>query len=260
MRQIRPFLLALAVSLPALVAGPVRPELLLKFNHMRGRVAEAWKAVDAHRPDEARGILAVCLKEMPEHPVAHFLLAKMDYEAKDYARALAHMEEAERGLGILDGAYKDERALLEARNDQEASEIQTSMNSIQGGKEGYTGCTTPIFSDRLNRFYNLGASKNWNEDAGEPFQVPAAYHLLHANCLGLLGRDAQAIAHYRLAVSGDPALATAWHNLIFLLVKNEDSPGALETLRQADVAKVAVDPALRKVVETHGTLASRNRS
>lgn len=249
MKPVLPLLLALAAPLAAQVAPPAGAGLMQKYHQMRGRIAEAGKAVGERRLDDARDILTACLKDMPEHPVAHYMLAKMDYEATDYAKALVHMEAAERGLALLDLAYTDEQEFQRARDGLEVSEIQTKGNRITSGVGGYNGCGGPIFTDKENRLHYLEAKQNWSGDTGGPFQVPASYHLLHANCLGILGRDPEAIQHYRSAVNEDPALATAWHNLIFLLVKTKDPAGALEALRRADAAKVQIDPALRKAVE-----------
>ena len=78
--------------------------------------------------------------------------------------------------------------------------------------------------------------------------MPAAYRLLHGNCLYRLGRPAEALAQYRLAVQADPRQPDAWNNLLALLLETGDRAGAQAELAKAEAAHVAVRPALKQAV------------
>lgn len=222
--------------------------LFRKYRAIDSRVLAAGKALAAHRADEARQLLAPCLAEVPDHPEAHFLLARMAYENHDFAGALAHMEISERTLADLGRRYRRQLETLKANDEAEESAYNTTMGELgPKGVEPY-GCGSYLYTTKKQALNYLEAKKGHLNDPEGPYQVPAGYHLLHGNCLYRLGRRAEAIDQYRLALAVDPRESNAWNNLIALLMETGDAAGARDSLGQAEKAGISLPPALREAV------------
>ena len=78
--------------------------------------------------------------------------------------------------------------------------------------------------------------------------MPAAYHLLHGNCLYRLGQPTGTVAQYRLAIQADPRQPDAWNNLVAVLLETGDRPGARAEVGRAEAALVVLRPALKQAV------------
>lgn len=247
--------LALRLGLLAIVAsilsaaGPRDISIFQRYTVLNSRIAQANLAVTARRYPEAHRLLELCLQKVPDHFEAHFLLARMAYEDRDYAGALVHVETSERSLADLDRQYRAESADLKARDAAQEQAFRDDLSELKargGNDPGW--CCEDLLLNKRSTIDSLEAKKGHLYDRETPFYVPADYRFLHGNCLYRLGRRDEALAQYRLAVQDDPAYANAWNNLIALLLETRDLPSARAELTQAEAAHVAIQPGLRKAV------------
>lgn len=222
--------------------------LFLRYLALNGAVEQAGREVAAHRFAEARRLLEPCLAKVPDHFEAHFLQARMAYEAKDFAGALGHLEVARRSLAELDRLYRDEMAALKAQVEAEEQAMRASLDNLYARGADPSGCTAPLFRSKQNALDYYEARKGHLHDRENPFGVPADYCFLHGNCLYRLGRRDEALDQYRQTVQQDPAHAGAWTNLISLQWEARAYAQARADLDRAEAAHIAIRPDLKKAV------------
>lgn len=250
MRLLPPVLrIALLSAGVAVLAGSSGDlSIFRRYQALDARIVEARQALDGRRFKDAQQLLEPCLQKIPDHFEAHFLLAQMAYEHRDYAGALAHVEISERSLAALDRQYHDQIADLKAQDAAEEQAMQASLDELTARGGDPTGCSAELFTLKRSALQYLDAKKGQLYHQDTPFAVPAAYHLLHGNCLYRLGRPAGAIAEYRRSIQADPRQPDAWNNLLALLLETGNRAGAQAELARAESVRVAVRPALRQAV------------
>jgi len=241
-------LAAAGVALVAADSGDL--SIFRRYQALDARILEARQALGERRFPDALQLLEPCLQKIPDHFEAHFLLAQMAYEHRDYAGALAHVEISERSLAALDRQYHDQLADLKAQDAAEEQAMQASLDELTARGGDPTGCSAQLFTLKRSALQFLDAKKGQLYHQDTPFAVPAAYRLLHGNCLYRLGQPAGAIAQYRLSIEADPRQPDAWNNLLALLLETGDRAGAQAELAKAEAVHVAVRPALKQAVLT----------
>ena len=166
-------LLAAGITLVAAPSGDM--SIFQRYQALDARIVEARQALDGRRFQDALQLLEPCLQKVPDHFEAHFLLAQMAYEHRDYAGALAHMETSERTLAALDRQYRDQLADLKAQDAAEALAVQTNLDELtaRGGDPG--GCSANLYLYKQSDLQFLGAKKVQLYHQDTPFAVPAAY-------------------------------------------------------------------------------------
>lgn len=213
-------------------------------------VEEAGKDVEAHRFDQAKKALAPVLSLVPGHATAHFLLAWMAYEDRDFAGALDNIETSERSLKDLSLCYAKVKEDEAANDATEARDIQASIDqlksAITSSGEGEATGASDILGAKQQHLGYLESKKTFND--GASFEVPAAYCFLHGNCLYRLGRFPEAAAQYESAVRSNPGYTKAWNNLINLYRETKDFASARTALAQAEAAGVVIQPKLKQSV------------
>ena len=239
-------LLAAGVALVAGDSGDL--SIFRRYQALDARIVEARQALGERRFKDAQQLLDPCLQKIPDHFEAHFLLAQMAYEHRDYAGALAEVETSERALAALDRQYHDQLADLKAQDAAEEQAMQASLDELSARGVDPTACSGQLYTLKRSALQYLDAKKGQLYHQDTPFAVPAAYRLLHGNCLYRLGQPAGAIAQYRLAIQADPRQPDAWNNLLALLLETGDRAGAQAELAKAEAAHVAVRPALKQAV------------
>ncbi|WP_257309361.1 tetratricopeptide repeat protein [Geothrix fuzhouensis] len=190
--------------------------IFLRYNALNGQVERTTHEVAVHHFKEARRLLEPCLSQVPDHFEAHYLLARMAYEDRDFEGALSHLDRSERSLAELDRKYRDEIAALAAQAEAEEVATQSSLDNLYARGVDPSGCSANLFQVKQSHLAFLEAKKGNIYKSENPFEIPADYHFLHGNCLYRLGRKGEAMARYRLAVRQDRAHANAWNNLISL--------------------------------------------
>src|SRR5690242_15656573 len=93
------------LPLPQVRAQEAGATIFQRYQAVEPAIDKATKEVEAHHFDEARKLLGPVLDQVPGHAGAHFLLATMAYESRDFAGALNHIETSERSLKDLDQRY-----------------------------------------------------------------------------------------------------------------------------------------------------------
>jgi len=234
---------------PALMAAEAGDtSLFQRYATLNARVEQAGQAVAARRFAEAQRFLEPCLQKVPDHFEAHFLLARMAYEGRNFAGALAHMEIAERSLADLDRRYHEEQAALQALDVAEEQAYRDSLDNLAARGADPGGCSANLYLVKQSAIDYLEKKKGHLYDRENPFAVPAGYSFLHGNCLYRLGRKDEALAQYRQAILVDPSQADAWNNLIALLLEVRNLPQARTELARAEAAHVLLRPGLRQAV------------
>ncbi|MBS1767541.1 MAG: tetratricopeptide repeat protein [Acidobacteria bacterium] len=242
-----------AIGLAMLVAVPCQSALAQGagdpiFHHYRvlePTIQKAAKALSEHRFDEAKQILEPVLKEVPDHTQAHFLLASMAYQSRDFAGALAHIETSEASLKDLSARYAK---VLSKRKDDDAEDARVTEDSLRNLVDAGYDSIDDILGDKRRHLKDLEAKDGGLLNQDVAFAVPAAYSLLHGNCLFRLGRVPEAAAQYQLAIQSDPKNTRAWNNLVNLYWVEKDFGQARATLAKAEAAGVAIQPGLKKSV------------
>ncbi|HEX9011072.1 MAG TPA: tetratricopeptide repeat protein [Holophagaceae bacterium] len=240
--------LSAGLSLMGAASGDIT--LFQRYQALDARIVEARQAMEARRFRDAQQLLDPCLQKIPDHFEAHFLLAQMAYEHRDYAGALAEVETSERALAALDQQYHDQVAELRAQEAAEAQAIKVSLDELTARGGDPTGCCAHLYATKQSALRYLEEKKGQLYHQDTPFAVPATYRLLHGNCLYRQGRPAEAIAQYRLAIQADPRQPDAWNNLLALLLETGDRSGARVELARAEAARVILRPALKRAVLT----------
>lgn len=226
------------------------PTVFHRYQAVDPLVEKAAKSVEAHRFAEAKEQLEPVLKLVPDHAKAHFLLAWMAYEDRDFGGALEHIETSERSLQDLSRCYAKIKADEKAKDELEALDIQTSIDrvksAISSSAEAEDTGASDLLGAKQQELRHLESKRVFN--GGGAFEVPAAYSFLHGNCLYRLGRPAEAAAQYKLAIHSDPTNAKAWNNLINLYREAKEFPTARAALAQAEAVGVAIQPKLKQSV------------
>lgn len=232
-------------GLPRLQAQEIGQTLFHRYSVVAPTVTKAGKEVDAQRFDQARLLLEPVLKEIPGHVGAHFLLARMAYESRDFASALRHIEISERSLKDLQQRYAK---LMEDKRAKDESDATNTKQSLQNLRDAGYDSIDDILVAGEQHLSQLEDEKRglFRQDAS--FAVPSVYSLLHGNCLFRLGRIPEAEAQYALATHADPTSAKAWNNLIAVRMEMKLFGQAREALTQAEAAGVTIQPKLKQSV------------
>lgn len=240
----------LAAGSILLATSPSDLSIFRRYEALDARIVEARQALMERRFPDALQLLEPCLQKIPDHFEAHFLLAQMAYEHRDFAGALAHLETSERALAALDRQFHDQEAELKAQDAAEEVAFRSSLDELAARGVDPGGCSGNLYTIKKSalRFLDMKKSQLYHQDT--PFAVPAAYHLLHGNCLYRLGQPTGAIAQYRLSIQADPRQPDAWNNLLALLLEVGDRAGAHEELARAEAARVVLRPTLKRAVLT----------
>ena len=236
----------LALALP--LRGQVKDFTIFStYKALASTLDEVARLVTARQFDQARERLKLCLAKVPDHFEAHYYLALMAYETKDYPMALAYAELSKASLAELDRLYSAEVGRLEAARERTISQLETSLEQADSGP-GLNNCREgDIHSAKLAIAMEKRKQGPLSRGA-DPFITPKEYYFLHGNCLFRLGRQAEAQTQYWAAIKLDSAYAQAWNNLINSLWADRQYDQAAACLRKAEAAKVQITPELRKAV------------
>lgn len=235
------------VSIQQAKAQEVADAIFQRYGALAPIVEKANKEVEAHHFEEAKRLLEPVLKKVPDHVGAHFLLARMAYESRDFAGSLEHIETSEGSLKNLGQRYSKLMNDMRAKDDADAQDIKQSLQNISDA--GYDSIND-IVVDAQQHLGKLEDEKRGLFRQEASFTVPSVYSLLHGNCLYQLGRKPEAAAQYQLAVKADPSSRKAWNNLVDVYWETKDFEQARATLTKAEAAGAVIQPQLKqRVVE-----------
>lgn len=240
------WLLSLAV-LPATAQG-LDPSLLGRLPALNPRLEQARKDLAERRFLQVVQDLEPCLRVLPDHFEAHFLLAQVAYEGRDFEGALHHMRVAEQNLQDLAKLFQDRQEAVRIQDELDLMEATGSYDQLAARGVDPGGCSGVLYRVRKRAIEDLEAKKGHLHDLDLPFVMPAAYHFLHGNCCYRLGHRDAARAQYRETVRLDPAHAAAWNNLISLQWETRDYAAARADLARAEAAQVIIHPNLKRAL------------
>jgi len=226
----------------------VDPSIYGRQAALRSVMEQAQKDLEARRFAQAAHGAEVCLQKLPDYFEAHYLLAQVAYEYRDFEGALAHLRVAEKNLQDLARLYQSQRDAIRAQDDADLMEAEANFDQLSARGVDPSACSGILYRIRQRNIDDLQARKGSIHDRELPFSIPAQYFFLHGNCLFRLGRPAEAAAHYHLAVETDPAFGPAWNNLLSLECQAGDFAQARADLARAEAAHVAVRPELKQAV------------
>ncbi len=219
-----------------------------RYRSLDSVVYQADKAVGAGRFEEAHKLLQPCLQKQPDHFEAHFLLARMAYEARDFEGVLAHLEVAEQSLAVLNRRHRDLTDYLKARIEVEEQTARSNLDAVSSRVTDPTSCVAPYLAALEREVEAVQARKGPLHDYENPYGVPAGHRFLRGNALYRLGHRDEARAQFRQAVAIDPGHANAWNNLLALHLEAKDPASARADLQRAEAARVAIRPELRQAI------------
>ncbi len=219
-----------------------------QYKALNPTIERALQAVRNGRFEEAKTMLKPCIDRVPDHFEAHYLLALMDYEVRDFASVLAHLDIAERALSALDRDYRGLEAEMKARTESEQREADDNLRTALSRTTDPTGFAATKIAG-LQRDAKVAKAQNKPVQGLEsPYGVPADYWYLRGNALLRLGRREEARSVYRKAVGVDASHANAWNNLIALSLGAKDMTNARADLAKAEAAGVSIRPELKRAV------------
>jgi len=219
-----------------------------RYRSLDATIDQATRAVGAGRFEEAHKLLQPCLQRQPDHFEAHFLLARMAYEARDFEGVLAHLDVAERSLALLNRRYRDLIDYLKARIEVEEQIARSNLDAVSSRVTDPTSCVAPFLAALEREIEAVQARKGPLHDFENPYGVPVGHRFLRGNALYRLGRRDEARAQFRQAVAIDPGHANAWNNLLALHLEVKDPASARADLQRAEAARVAIRPELRQAI------------
>lgn len=225
--------------------------IFTKYKAMAPTMDKVDRLVADRQFVQARALIKFCLATIPDHFEAHYYLALMAYETKDYTTALDCIERSMASLAELDRLYQAGVAEVEASNARNLSVLESDLQQSDMGA-GSNGCRDGEIQS-IKAAISMEKRKSGPlSRSADPFAAPREYPFLHGNCLFRLGRHAEAQIQYRAALQMDPTYGRAWNNLINLLWVDRDYDQAIAYLHKAEAAKVQIDPRLRMAVLTAG--------
>lgn len=219
-----------------------------RYRSLDSAIQRANRAVGAGRFEEAHHLLQPCLQKQSDHFEAHFLLARMAYEARDFEGVLAHLEVADRSLALLNRRYRDLIDYLKARIEVEEQAARSTLDAVSSRVTDPTSCVAPYLAALEREVEAVQARKGPLHDHENPYGIPASHRFLRGNALYRLGRREEARAQFRQAVATDPGHVHAWNNLLAVHLEAKDTAHARADLQRAEAAHIAIRPELRRAI------------
>jgi tetratricopeptide (TPR) repeat protein len=253
--RILPLGLVFAVLVPGVSAQDRDLALVSAYATLAPHVDKARTAFRRGRLEKCEEEAGFCLKNLPEHQEAHFLMSQVLYKKGEYAGALAHIRAAEEGYLRLAGAF----LVLEKDKQQRRSEDMVRLSdeiadlaAADAAVKSRGSCLPDKFNSALQdsrRELTRAEEERNKTDADKDVSgIPALYRYWHGNALFMLRRLAEAEAEYRRAVAKDPDFREAYNNLVNLLFMAGRLDEARAVLAQAEAHKAKVRPELKKAV------------
>lgn len=198
----------------------------------------------------ARAVAGECLGKAPTLSDGHFLLAKISYLEKDYAKALEEVEAAEKGwdetAAVLERLQADRLTKLRGR----LREKDESIAYLQGElarSPGQQAVIQPQITKLQNDKREIERILQETPATGAP--LPAEYRYVHGNILLKLKRPGEAAAEYGEALRLKPGTSEAANNLASLLYGARRYAEARSVLQSAESAGATLNPELKLAVE-----------
>jgi pentatricopeptide repeat protein len=257
MRRNPVIVIALATGALALAVSAQDRELTLMsaYSNLAPRVEKARSALRRGRLDKCEEEAWACLRQLPEHQEAHFLLSQVLYKKGEYDGALEHIRAAEEGsakmamaVSVLEQRKRKNQSEEMIRLSDEIADLAAAAATVKGRGACLPDKYDQALRDTKHELASEEEGRNKSDPTGEAAGVPALYHFWHGNILFMLKQPAEAEAQYRSAIRTDPDFGETYNNLINLLFMGGRVDEAREILTQAEARKAKVHPELKKAV------------
>ncbi len=242
---------ALAHAVPAQDKNFV---LLNEYSILSGHIEKAKIAFQKGDLTKCEKDVLFCLKRLPEHQEAHFILSQILYKKGEFEKALEHVQAAEEGyLKMTEAASVLEQKKMKEQLDSVSSLIDNAREaaaaydaadrrgSCQVERYGKAAQDAKEKLSKEERLDEMGRGKKISP-------IPANYFYFHGNCLFRQKRLPEAEAQYLKAISADPRDGEAYNNLINLLFMEKRLDEARNFLSQAEAHEAVIAPGLKKAV------------
>ncbi len=199
----------------------------------------------------ARAELAECLKLMPEHSEAHYLLAQINVLQGFFIRALNHVIKAEDyyDFAVKIRGEQQQRLLVELQR------MRDEQESILADLEKVLAHTSdnPTRMSLEARILQARKIKTSIEDRllspRSPLpEGPAEYHEFHGEILLHLKRYPEAETQFRMAMRLAPTEPEAYENLAGMLLLTGHARIALDVIDEAEARGLEMDEKLKQDV------------
>jgi len=253
--RILPFLLALSGLVPRAWPQDKEINLINAYAALSPHIEKARTAFRKDRLDKCETEALYCLKLLPDHQEAHFLMSLVLYKRGEYGPALEHLQTAEAGyLRIAGALFVAGRQSL-----QRQSEVMTRMTdeladlvAVYAESKSHGSGVAQQYELALQEsrqdMTSAEKARAQSDSGRDASAVPALYLYWHGNILFMLKRPVEAEAEYRKAIAKDPDFRDTYNNLINLLYMGGRVDEARAILTQAEAHKAKIHPGLKKAV------------
>lgn len=231
------------------VDAQVDSSLFRKYAGLQGTIREARRLMNQRQFEASRHLLHTCFTRIPDHAEAHYLLAQMAYEERQFEEALTQAQRSERSLSNLEQLRRTELKAAEAQDAALDAALQNSLSNLDAAGVDPRGCSGNLFTIQQHAIRDQQQKLGRFEDQADIEGAPAELYLLQGNCYYRLKRPDEAMACYQLAIQKNPTLPSAWNNLIGLSLEAGDRQRAKDWLTRATSANIAIRPELKKALQ-----------
>jgi tetratricopeptide (TPR) repeat protein len=195
--------------------------------------------------------LKKCLKKMPEHSGAYFLLSQISYKWGNLEKSLEEIENAKKNYAYIgkvkaniDQLYILELQELKMQKQETLEQLRGSLSRTQNASQrsqieagiGTVEADIGTINSQLSR--PLPSSE----------KMPSDYFYFHGNILFKLKRYEEANTQYQEAIRINPQHGDAYNNLASLYYMVKQYQKALDYLEQAESNGAKINPEFKKAV------------
>ncbi len=250
-----PLWIALLALVPRAQAQDTGLALINAYATLSPHIEKAKTAFRKDRLDKCEEEALFCLKELPEHQEAHFLMSQVLYKRGEYGNALEHLRSAEEGyitisrlLLVLEGQKRQKQSEDIDRMTGEIADLAAAAAAVKGRGSCMPNRYDIALQDSKQVLTREEEERNRTDPDKDVAGIPALYRYWHGNVLFMLKRPAEAEAQYRQAIAKDPDFRETYNNLINLLFIGGRVDEARAVLAQAEAHKAKIHPELKKAV------------
>ncbi|MCX6571288.1 MAG: tetratricopeptide repeat protein [Candidatus Aminicenantes bacterium] len=253
--RILPYLLVLGVLVPRVWTQDKEMALINAYAALSPHIEKARAAFRKDRLDKCETEALTCLRLLPEHQEAHFLMSLVLYKRGEFSRALEHLQAAEAGyLMIAEALFLVGRQNLQRQSEDvirltdELADLAAAYAASKSHGSGLAEKYDQALQDSRQEMTRAEEARGRPDSNREASAIPALYRYWHGNILFMLKRPAEAETEYRQAIAKDPDFRETYNNLINLLFIGGRVDEARAILSQAEVHKAKIHPELKKAV------------
>jgi tetratricopeptide (TPR) repeat protein len=199
-------------------------KLFQRYQSANKRFEKGKNEFGKGKTDKAEKEFNECLKIMPEHADAYFMLSQISYKKGDVELARSQMETAK----------KNYHTIVKMKMNMDQVRILKMQEARDSGR--YDEKYTDAINTRLSR------------PVAKEEAVPADYHYIHGNILFKLREFQQAHDMYVQAITVEPKHKDAYNNLINIYLMSKQYQKGLDYLKMAEDNDVKINKKLKEAL------------